>query len=319
MNVKNMVYNQQHIFNILKQNKIKNRLSHAYLFYGDEGVGKKEMAYALACLLYCPNGGCLECDTCRSILDGNHLNVDYIGIEESKKLISKEQIMDLQEEFSKTSLVLGTRIYIVDGIDTASSSAQNSLLKFIEEPINNTPTVGIFIAKDLANVVSTIISRCALFHFPSLDQRTLIQMITADGVLELDAVLASSLTNNIDEAKEVLASERFAYMKEFFLEYLELKKSKDAVLFYLEKANLLTNENIRMFFKWLIIFYEDIFKSNLKEELLFQPLYDRINAYVRNDYDVLKKQFSLILELYSKIDYNVSAKNIFHELICKLF
>ena len=289
------------------------------MFYGDEGVGKKEMAYALACLLYCPNGGCLECDTCRSILDGNHLNVDYIGIEESKKLISKEQIMDLQEEFSKTSLVLGTRIYIVDGIDTASSSAQNSLLKFIEEPINNTPTVGIFIARDLSNVVSTIISRCALIHFPSLEQKTLVEMIVDEGFDELDAVLASSLTNNVDEAKEVLASEKYSKIKDFFLRFIDLKKSKEAVLFYLENMNLLTNENMAMFFKWLIVFYEDIFKCYLKEELLFKPLYDRINAYVRSDYEILMKQFSLILELYSKIDYNVSAKNIFHELISKLF
>lgn len=318
MNVKNMILNQERIFNVLKQNKLKNRLSHAYLFYGDDGVGKKEMAYALACLLYCPDG-CLECDTCNSILEGNHLNVDYIGIEESKKLISKEQIMDLQEEFSKTSLVEGTRIYIVDGIDTASSSAQNSLLKFIEEPINNTPTVGIFIAKELSNVVNTIISRCALIHFPSLNQKTLVNMIMEEGFEELDAVLASSLTNNVDEAKEVLVSEKYGKVKNFFLKFIELKKSKEAVLFYIENNNLLTNENMSIFFKWLIVFYEDIFKCNLKEELLFKPLYDRINAYVRNDYETLMKQFSLILELYSKIDYNVSAKNVFHELISKLF
>ena len=318
MNVKNMILNQQHIFNVLKQNKIKNRLSHAYLFYGDEGVGKKEMAYALACLLYCDDG-CLECDTCKNILEGNHLNVDYIGIEDSKKLISKEQIIELQEEFSKTSLISGTRIYIVDGIDTASSSAQNSLLKFIEEPINNTPTVGIFIARDLANVVSTIISRCALIHFPSLDQKVLIEMIVNEGIDELDACLLSSLTNNLEEAKLLLENSNYPVVKEFFLGFLEIKKAKDAVMFYLEKGNLLTNSNMQMFFKWLIVFYEDIFKCNLKEELLFKPLYDKINTYVRNDYEMLMKQFSLILELYSKIDYNVSAKNVFHELISKLF
>ena len=130
---------------MLKKAKANGRLSHAYLFYGEDGTGKKEMAYALAALLYCPNGGCLECDTCKTILTGNHMNVDYIGIQTDKKLISKEQVNDLQEEFAKTSLVEGTRIYIVDGIDTASSAAQNSLLKFIEEPINKTPTVGIFI------------------------------------------------------------------------------------------------------------------------------------------------------------------------------
>ena len=144
LDIKRVVKTQDKIFNMLKKAKANNRLSHAYLFYGEEGTGKKEMAYALAALLYCPNGGCLECEVCKTILTGNHMNVDYIGIAENKKLISKEQVNELQEEFAKTSLVEGTRIYIVDGIDTASSAAQNSLLKFIEEPINKTPTVGIF-------------------------------------------------------------------------------------------------------------------------------------------------------------------------------
>lgn len=314
-----MILNQQYIFNVLKQNKIKDRLSHAYLFYGEDGVGKKEMAYALACLLYCKNDGCLECDDCRNILEGNHLNVEYIGIEESKKLISKEQIMDLQEEFSKTSLIEGTRVYIVDGIDTASASAQNSLLKFIEEPINSTPTVGIFIAKDLANVVNTIISRCALFHFPSVEQSSLVSMLIEDGIDKLDAEFTSCLTNNKKEAKKYLELDEYKYMKQFFLDYIELKKSKDAVLFYINNGAKISYENIKMFFKWLIVFYEDIFKSTKKEELLFSSLYDKINLYLKNDYDKLKRQFELILELYSKIDYNVSAKNVFHELISKLF
>ena len=113
-----MIENQKNIFNLLKQSKQNDRLSHAYLFYGDEGVGKKELAYALACLFYCEHGGCLECETCKTILSGQHLNVDYIGTLETKKLISKEQIVELQEEFSKQASeiinVLGTMIYCED-------------------------------------------------------------------------------------------------------------------------------------------------------------------------------------------------------------
>ena len=176
MDLKLVVQNQNRIFEMLKNSYKNDRLSHAYLFYGDNGVGKKEMAYALACIINC-NDACLECETCQSIIEGNHMNVEYIGIEENKTMISKDQITDLQENFSKTSLVEGTRIYIVDGIDTASSQAQNSLLKFIEEPINNTPTIGIFIATELSNVVSTIISRCSLIHFKALSNDLLFNMI----------------------------------------------------------------------------------------------------------------------------------------------
>ena len=319
MNVKNMVKNQQHIFNILKTSKSKDRLSHAYLFYGDEGVGKKEMAYALATLLYCPNGGCLECETCQKILEGKHLNVEYIGVLENKKLISKEQITELQEEFSKTSLIDGYRIYIVDGIDTASASAQNSLLKFIEEPINNTPTIGIFIANELANVVSTIVSRCAFVHFPSIDTKVLISMLEHEGLDSLDASLSSIVTNNSEEAMLLTEDINFKKAKELFMQFLSIKTKKDAVLLYVNSVNSLSSEIVNLFFKWLIAFYEDIFKIEDKEGLILRPLYDKILVHIKDDHKSLKKKFSLILELHSKLEYNVSSKNILHELISKYF
>lgn len=318
MDVLRMVQSQSDIWEKFKKNIQNQRLSHAYLFYGEEGVGKKELAYALACLLYCPHGGCLECEVCKTILDGNHMNVNYLGVEDSKKLISKDQIIALQEEYSKTSLVDGIRIYIVDGIDTASASAQNSLLKFIEEPVNNTPTIGIFIAKELSNVVSTIISRCSLMHFPSLERASLIEMLN-EKMDPLDAQLCATLTNDLVEAEQISLQPEYLKIKEFFLDFLMIKTTKDAVLFYVQRSSMIDIKSIKMFFKWLIAFYEDIFMAQGKESLLFTPLYDKIKMYIQSDSKLLIRRFSLILELYSKIDYNVSAKNIFHELITKLY
>lgn len=318
MDVLRMVQSQSDIWENFKKNIQNQRLSHAYLFYGEEGVGKKELAYAFACLLYCPHGGCLECEVCKTILDGNHMNVNYLGVEDSKKLISKDQIIALQEEYSKTSLVDGIRIYIVDGIDTASASAQNSLLKFIEEPVNNTPTIGIFIAKELSNVVSTIISRCSLMHFPSLERASLIEMLH-EKMDPLDAQLCATLTNDLVEAEQISLQPEYLKIKEFFLDFLMIKTTKDAVLFYVQRSSMIDIKSIKMFFKWLIAFYEDIFMAQGKESLLFTPLYDKIKMYIQSDSKLLIRRFSLILELYSKIDYNVSAKNIFHELITKLY
>lgn len=318
MDVKSMVDHQSLIFDRLKKNKEKERLSHAYLFYGEAGVGKKEMAYALACLFYCPNGGCLECDTCRRILSGNHLNVHYIGIEEQKKMISKEQILDLQEEFSKTSLVEGVRIYIVDGIDTASVSAQNSLLKFIEDPLNQTPTIGIFIAQELTNVVSTILSRCTLIAFPSLERKRF-KTVLSDTMAQEDACLLSCLTNQQEEAEELLRSEDYLVAKGVFFDFLPIQTAKEAVLFFIKYEKAFRMSVVKMVLKWMIAFYEDLFQSADNEELLFAPFCDKMKLYLKIDFEQLLKQFSLLLELYSKMDYNVSARNIVHELITKRY
>ena len=319
LNIKSMIKNQQNIFNLLKQSKQNDRLSHAYLFYGDEGVGKKELAYALACLFYCEHDGCLECDTCKTILSGQHLNVDYIGTLETKKLISKEQIVELQEEFSKTSLVDGPRIYIVDGIDKASVSAQNSLLKFIEEPVNNTPTIGIFIANDLANVVSTIVSRCGLVHFPSIETKALIKMLVDGGVDEIDAELVSLITNNYEAALEYIKTEDYLFAKDMFYGFLDIKNPKQSILFYLEKVEQLNNERMNLFLKWLIVFYQDSFKLEDKDDLILTNLYDKIVLYSKKGQGEIKNKYSFVLNLYSRLQYNVSFKNIFHELITNLF
>ncbi|MBQ3252927.1 MAG: hypothetical protein IJA65_00085 [Acholeplasmatales bacterium] len=320
MNVKYAKDNQNMIFNILKQAKKQDRLSHAYLFYGEEGTGKKEMAYALACMIYCDNDGCLECDTCKNILEGNHMNVDYIGIEANKTMISKDQITNLQDEFSKTSLVDGTRIYIVDGIDTASMAAQNSLLKFIEEPVNQTPTVGIFLARDLSNVVTTIQSRCVLEHFKTIPIEKNINELVDSGKSLLDSILAANLTNNLEEACDLIESIDFNKTRDLFLELLNINKPKTSVMYYLNNQSFFSNQkNLSMLLEWIILFLED---CNLYQEgndnLILKPLCDKIKEYKRKNERELKNKLKMTLDLFNKLKYNVSAKNIFHELISNL-
>ena len=320
MDVKKVVKTQENIFNMLKKAKANGRLSHAYLFYGEEGTGKKEMAYALAALLYCPNGGCLECDVCNTILNGNHMNVDYIGIKDDKKLISKEQVTELQEEFAKTSLVDGTRVYIVDGIDTASSAAQNSLLKFIEEPINKTPTVGIFIAKELSNVVTTIRSRCIIEHFNAIDHASRAKILIDAGYDELSSILATGLTNNPDEAEAIIKNVNFETFKAAFLDLINIEKPKESIYYYLNHLSIFANpENLNILLTWYLLFLED---ANIcvgpDSNLILYPLCDKIITYRKKNIKRLRDLLEMTLSLFTKLKSNVTAKNVFHELVTKI-
>jgi DNA polymerase-3 subunit delta' len=233
-------------------------------------------------------------------------------------MISKDQITDLQENFSKTSLVDGTRIYIVDGIDTASSQAQNSLLKFIEEPINNTPTIGIFIATELSNVVSTIISRCSLVHFKALSNDSLFNMIEDKD--DLDKSLACIISNNINEIKELINSDNFIKCRELFLELISLRKPKDGVIYFINNNLFFSKDNnLDMLFKWLIAFIEDaILVSDNDDNLIIKGIYDKIVSYQKYNRDTLKYKLEVILDLYSRLRYNITAKNLLHELVIKL-
>lgn len=319
MEYKNVIKSQNKIYKILQSEKKNNRLSHAYLFYGDKGTGKKEMAYILSCMLYCENGGCLECDTCKTILSGNHMNVNYISVLDDKTMISKEQIMALQEEYSKTSLVEGTRVYIVDGIDTASNSAQNSLLKFIEDPENKTETIGIFIATELSNVVNTIQSRCNLNHFNAIPKLELANMVEENGISTLDSRLVSLLTNDYDEALEIVAENGFSDIRDYFIDLLKIKNKTEMVKYYISHVDTFSNlKKINMLLAWVTEFLIEVNLYNgSNENLILSPLCDKIEEYkklIKND---INSRLECIISLNDKLRSNVTPKNVFFELTTK--
>lgn len=320
MRIETTIKAQSKIYEMLKASKMNNRLSHAYLFYGEEGVGKKEMAYALAALLY-SDGNDIDFNSVdvENILSNNHLNVNYISVDDGKKLISKEQIDSLQEEYSKTSLVEGTRVYIIDGIDKASNAAQNSLLKFIEDPDNLERTIGIFIATDLANVVSTIKSRCILQHFTAIPKLELKKILAEDGLSEIDASLSAILTNDIDEAKGIVSLEYFLELKNIFLEFIDLKNEKDKTLFYLKYVNTFsrnTSSYIEIMLKWTLSFLEDTMVVNeTPSNLILATLYDKIISYKNKNINKLEGKIKNTLLLFNRLNANISVKNIFFELV----
>lgn len=321
MDVKGIVSSQQGIARMLKSSYQNNRLSHAYLFYGEKGVGKKEMAYYFATMLYCKNSGCLECHECQSILNDEHMNVHYVGVLNDKKLISKNQIDALQEEFAFTSLLEGARIYIIDGIDTASIAAQNSLLKFIEEPVNSESTYGIFIADDVTNVISTIRSRCINVYFPPLPHEYIRQLLLDNGLKEIKCYLTPYLSNSVEESLIIAKDESYDRLFDSFQAFLALRDSMNGILFLKSFADFFNDsKNLTMFFHLLTAFYENMFTFYSSGKCNIPPLEAEMKSFSKRfSFKKAKENLELILKLESRIDSNCLAKNIMHELIVGLF
>lgn len=321
MEVKNMVNSQKEIAEMLKRSYDNNRLSHAYLFNGESGTGKKELAYYLALLLYCKNDDkpCLECEECRRILDDSHLNVKVI--EKNGQGIKKEQIVALQEEFTKTSLVDGPRVYIIDGIEKISIQAANSLLKFIEEPVNK-QTYGIMLCEDINGVLPTIISRCFVVNFKAIEKSRLTLLLKERGIEEKTAILLPYLTNSIDEAIKLANDKNVLRMINLLEEYLQIKNDTMAVVFWKKNQGLLDNaDNLRIFFKLIVLAYEDILKLSHKNDKIVITHFNEIYGNIINERDTLKieNDLEIILKTIPRLDSNVSAKNVMHQLMVNLY
>ena len=78
-------------------------------------------------------------------------------------LLQKEQLDELQKEFSEKSIFSNKKIYIINHADRLNKSAANSILKFLEEPEEN--IIAILITDNIYQLLDTIVSRCQIISF----------------------------------------------------------------------------------------------------------------------------------------------------------
>ncbi|MGN6731308.1 MAG: ATP-binding protein, partial [Candidatus Binatia bacterium] len=137
------------------------RLHHAYLFIGPDGIGKRTAAVAVAKAIHCEENTddfCGICANCARISDGNHPDVRVIQPLLDKKEISIQQIREIERQLSFRSFSGRHKIAVIDPATLMNLSAQNALLKTLEEPPAD--SVIVLIAPNSGGLLPTVRSRC---------------------------------------------------------------------------------------------------------------------------------------------------------------
>ena len=142
---------------------------HAYLFQGEEGVGKEALARTFAAGLQCQSESadkpCKECVSCRQMESGNQPDVIWVTREKASLGVDeiREQLCNTMDIKPFSSPY---KIYLVPEAEKMTEAAQNALLKTIEEP----PEYGIVIlmTSNISALLPTIQSRCLTMEFRPL-------------------------------------------------------------------------------------------------------------------------------------------------------
>ena len=298
-----------------------NRISHAYLISGSIESSLKEMALYLAKSLVCLDLdplACEECVNCERI--ENNIYPDFIMIDGSKESIKKHQVEELQETFSKVSLeVNGKKIYIIHLIEKATIGAMNSLLKFLEEPVDD--VVAIITTQNISKVLATIISRCQLIRLKDYSSLDLENYLVSEGYDAEDAYLSSKMFTNANDAKEYLKNQEYLQIKDASLETMKvILNNEDPILYNMQYTYkiLTTKEKAYKYLEIIILYLKDII--NLQND---QPIHfinhvndlEKMNKKIKNINESLKLLMIHQGYLSTNVNVNLLLDGLFYKFM----
>lgn len=293
----NIVGHEQ-IIDHLKTAIQQQKVSHAYIFSGEDGSGKKLVADVFAKTLQCQHRGIQSCNICKSCMQaesGNH--PDIIQVTHEKVSIGVDDIrIQVNSDIQIKPYSSEYKVYIIDDADKMTEAAQNALLKTIEEPPSY--AIILLLTDNISRLLPTILSRCVTLSFKPIQtdkikQYLMQQYQVPDYMAQLSATFARG---NIGRAIRYATSESFIQSKDEtihilkYIDEMELHEIMEAVK-KLSEHKLEINDYIDLMMLW----YRDV--------LMFK---------VTNDPNLLiyKEEYSFIEKQASKRDYEAIERII---------
>lgn len=307
---------QNIVYKILINSVKNNKCSHAFLIETNGYSKGLDLALSFAKYLLCPKNysnseNCGNCSQCMNI-DKNEF-IELKVIDPVGQWIKKSQLEELQEIFSKKSVIGNKKVYIINKAEKLNDASSNSLLKFLEEPEEG--IIAILVTENIYQLLSTIVSRCQVLSLKN--------KINIDN-LSTKEKIAHYLYNNKDEMNLFLNDEESIIKIEKVIEFVKYyEENREKTLIYINKLwndTFKEKQEIYNAFTILLLFYKDIL--NLKLGKGIQVFIDYVNEVneieIKNEISEITSKINVIMDLREKIKFNVNSNLLMDKLIIKL-
>lgn len=268
------VIGQEAAKNQLVNAHLRDRLAHAYLLAGEEGLGSDELALELTKYFLCRSKdstiveACQACTNCRRISSFQHPDVHYYfptlkstsdtdrrdlleaKIEQLYARVKVEggtihigdpenpeanSVRGLLREVSMRSVEGNRKVFILSCAEEINAESANALLKALEEP---PPATLFFLTTSQPNrILPTIVSRCQTIKLQPIPERLIEEALQTTGVNPSESHLIAKLSNgNMGRAIQLQSGELLR-RRDLMLDFLVaiLSSQRTALIEFTEK------------------------------------------------------------------------------------
>ncbi len=286
----------------------QNRLPHAMLLCGPEGIGLKHFAQTFAMQLLCLSKNidsecaCGTCQSCQLFIAGTHPDLTTIEPEEQGKQIKIAQIRELIDYVALKSFSGDLKIVIIEPADAMNRATANALLKTLEEPPSQ--SMLFLLSHRPSKLPITIRSRCQRIDIkPAFEQAAIewLQKQSAESDLSPELLLRLSGGGPL-KALDLIEDDQLQFRHTLLKDLNQLSRNNCDPVQIAANWQTLGVENI---IAWLMRIILDLVRLKLLRERailvnldLKDDLQDLVNsldllALVRNyDFVLLKYQQS---------------------------
>lgn len=292
-----------------------NKLSHAYLFEGDDGQTMKQVAIDFAKLILCDQDE--QCQL--KVSTFNHPDFMYISTEETT--IKKERVEQLIHHMNQLPIEGDYKVYIIEAFEKLTVQGENSILKFLEEPPDN--TIAILLSTKPEQILDTIHSRCQHVYFKPIDKVNFIDRLVEREISRPIAELISTYTTQIETAVLLNEESDLTSLRKSVVKWCQLLLTNRpmaliAIVDLLKQAKTRRLQLVTL--AAVNGFFEDVMhaKVGMTDNFIFRDLQDDIQGYARNlTYNQIILMYDQITEAHKKLNQNVNPTLVFEQIVIK--
>lgn len=292
-----------------------NKLSHAYLFEGDDGQTMQQVAIDFTKLILCDQDN--QCQL--KVETFNHPDFIYISSEENT--IKKDQIEQLLHHMNQLPIEGDYKVYIIESFEKLTIQGENSILKFLEEPPEN--TIAILLTTKPEQILDTIHSRCQHVYFKPINKANFINRLVERDISRPVAELLSTYTTQIETAVTLNEEADLMALRKSVIKWCQLLLTNRpmALIAIVDLLKQAKNRRLQMVTLAAVNgFFQDVMhaKVGMTDDMIYQDLQVDVKEYTKKlTYNQIILMYDQITEAHKKLNQNVNPTLVFEQIVIK--